>query len=438
MKNTVTNISETKVKITVEVDQESWKASQEKAFKKVSANVVVKGFRPGKAPRQLLAEHTDPAKVFDAAVDDILNPAFIQALAETKVEPFLRPQVNITKLSNDELTIEYTVVTAPKVTLGEYKGIEAVKEAPSVTDEEIDNAIANRLKNNASLVLKDGPAEKGDTVVFDFLGKTEKDGEMVAFEGGAADNYSLELGSNQFVPGFEDALIGVKAGDKKNVDITFPEQYVEELAGKKAVFECKIHEVKAKEIPELNDEAVADLTLKDGDKDIKTVDELKDFEKRNILQRKLSNAENKYYNDIVDQIVEKATIAIDEDIVLQEAKANLENLKKQIEQNGMTYEQYLQITGSDDASVLKTFQEQAEKNIKGFVVLQEIAKAEKLTVSDEDLDKEAEKMSAQYGIKKEDVLKYMKQDENRWKGQLLDQKLHDFLVKESKVKASAK
>ncbi len=433
MKNTVTNVSATKVKITVEVDKESWKAAQEKAFKKVSANVEVKGFRPGKAPRQLLEEKVNPSAVFDAAIDSMLNPAFSQALAETKIQPFMRPDVSVTKLSDEELTLEFTMVLTPKAELGQYKGLELVKKAPSVSAKEVNEAVSQRLAASANLVVKDDAAALGDTVVFDFIGRTEQNGEMVAFDGGSADNYSLELGSHQFVPGFEEALVGVKAGEKKDVNITFPENYVEELAGKPAVFECKIHEVKGKVIPELNDESVAELGLKDGETEIKTVEELKAFEKKNLLAKKVAQNENEYYNTLVDKIVEGSKIEMDDDIVLAEAKSSLENLKKQIEQNGLTYEQYLQITGSTEEKVLGNFKDQAKKSLDTFVVLQQIAIAEKLQVTDKDIDEEATRLSEQYGIKKEDVIKYMQQDANRWTSQILDKKLHDFLVKENKA-----
>lgn len=440
MKNTVTNVSATKVKITVEVDKESWKAAQEKAFKKVSANVEVKGFRPGKAPRQLLEEKVNPSAVFDSAIDSMLNPAFSQALEETKIQPFLRPDVNVTKLSNDDLTLEFTVVLAPKCELGQYKGLELVKKAPSVTAKEVNESIEQRLENSANLVVKDDAAKIGDTVVFDFIGRIEQNGEMVAFDGGTADNYSLELGSNQFVPGFEEALVSVKAGDKKDVNITFPTHYVKELAGKAATFECKIHEVKEKVIPELNDESVAELGIKDGENEIKTVEELKAFEKKNLLAKKVAQGENEYYNNLVDKIVEASKIELDDDIVLTEAKSSLENMKKQIEQNGLTYEQYLDITGSSEDQLMFNFKEQAKKSLDTFVVLQQIAIEEKLQVTAKDIDEEATHLSEQYGIKKEDVIKYMQQDQNRWTSQILDKKLHDFLVVENKAisaKASA-
>jgi len=439
MKNTVTNITPSKVKLTVEVDEKTWKEAQEKAFNKVSAKVVVKGFRPGKAPKQLLKEHTNPADVFDEAVNSMLNPAYIQALEETKINPFMSPSVNVTKVSDSELTLEYVVVLVPKCELGEYKGLEAPKAAPRVSAKEVDEAIARRLSANASWALVEREAKMGDTVVFDFLGKTENEkGEMVAFDGGAADNYSLELGSNQFVPGFEAGLVGVKAGDEKNIDITFPEAYVKELAGKKAVFSCKIHEVKEKQVPELTDEAVEELALKDKGEEIKTVDALKAYEKATILEGKVNKAQSDFFEAILAKIVEGAKFEIADEIIHQEAHANLDNLRKQVEQNGLTFEQYLDITGNKEETLHAQFHEQAEKNIKAFLALNEIARAEKIEVSDEDLDKQAGEMAEHYGIKKEDVIKYLKNDEERWKAQIRDNKIRDFILSVSKVASSAK
>lgn len=429
MKRTIKKINESKIELTVEVDNDLWKSAQSRAFDKVSSKVTVKGFRPGKAPKEMLRQFTNPEAVFNEAIEEILNPVFAQAVTEEKLEPFFRPSVNVTKLSPDEITIVYTFVTTPKATLGEYKGLQAKKEAPSVTDKEIEDSINNRLKANAELVLVDRPAKLGDTVVFDFLGKTANEkGDMVPFEGGASDNYSLELGSNQFVPGFEDALVGVKGGEKKTIEITFPTNYVKELAGKKAIFDCTIHEIKEKQIPSLNDEAVKDLDIKD----VNTIDELKEFEKKRILEGKVREADNKYFNDIMDQIVNGTKYEIAEEVILNEAHALEEQFKKQIESNGLTFEQYLQITGAKEEDLKKNYQEQATKNIKGFLALNEIAKSEKITVTDDDLKNESEKRAADYGMKAEDILKYMNQDKERWLNMIRDQKIHEFIMSVSK------
>ncbi len=429
MKRTIKKINDSKIELTVEVDKDLWKAAQNRAFDKVSSKVTVKGFRQGKAPKEMLRQYTNPEAVFNEAIEEVLNPVFAQAVGEEKLEPFFRPSVNITKLSPDELTIVYTFVTTPKATLGEYKGLKAKKEAPSVTDKEIEDSINNRLKGNAELVLVDRPAKKGDTVVFDFLGKTANEkGDMVPFDGGAANNYSLELGSNQFVPGFEDALIGVKSGDKKTIEITFPTNYVKELAGKKAIFDCTIHEVKEKQIPALSDEAVKELDIKG----VTTVDQLKEFEKKRILEGKVHDADNQYFSAIMQQIVDGAKYEIADEVILNEAAALENQFKKQIESNGLTFDQYLQITGVKEDDLKKNYHEQAEKNIKGFLALNEIAKAEKINVTDDDLKAESEKRASEYGMKAEDILKYMNQDKERWLNMIRDQKIHDFILSVSK------
>ncbi len=429
MKRTIKKIGDSKIELTVEADKDFWKKAQERAFDKVSSQVSIKGFRQGKAPKEMLRQHTNPEAVFNEAIEDVLSPIFAQAITEEKINPFFRPEVKITKLSNDDLTIVYTIVLAPKATLGEYKGLKATKEAPSVTDKEIDDSIANRLKANAELVLTEEPAKIGDTVVFDFLGKTANEkGDMVPFDGGAAENYSLELGSNQFVPGFEDALVGVKAGEKRTVDIVFPENYVKELAGKKAIFDCVVHEVKVKEIPALTDEAVKDLDIKD----VNTIDELKEFEKKRILEGKVREADNKYYGEIIKQIVDGTTFEVAEEVIDNEAAALEENFKKQVENNGLTFDQYLEITGAKLEDLKKNYKEEARSNIKGFLALNEIANAEKITVTDDDLKAEAEKRAADYGMKAEDILGYMNQDKARWVNMLRDQKIRDFILSVSK------
>ncbi len=429
MKHTINKIGDSKIELTVEADKDLWKKAQEHAFSKVSSKVSIKGFRQGKAPKEMLRQHTNPEAVFNEAIEEVLTPLFAEAIREEKINPFLRPDVKVTKLSNDDLTVVYTIVLSPKATLGEYKGLKATKEAPSVSEKEVEDSINSRLKANAELVLSEEPAKLGDTVVFDFLGKTANEkGDMVPFEGGAASNYSLELGSNQFVPGFEESLVGVKSGEKKTVEITFPENYVKELAGKKAIFDCTIHEVKVKEIPALSDEAVKDLDIKD----VNTVDELKEFEKKRILEAKVRDADNKYYGEIVKQIVDGSSFEIADEVIANEAAALEENFKKQIESNGLTFEQYIEITGVKAEDLKKNYLEEAKNNIKGFLALNEIANAENITVTDDDLKAESEKRASSYGMKAEDILNYMNQDKGRWMNMLRDQKIHDFIMSVSK------
>jgi len=329
----------------------------------------------------------------------------------------------------DALELVYTVVLFPSAKLGDYKGLKAEKVAPSVTDAEIADSINKLLQGNASLALVEREAKLGDTVVLDFDGYLpDEKGALKAFEGGKADNYALELGSHQFVPGFEEGVVGMKSGDKKDLKVTFPTNYVKELAGKEATFKVTVHEVKEKQIPALDDAAVKELHIADVD----TVAKLQAHEKESLLKSKVETEENKYYQAIVDQIVAKTTYVIDDEIIANEAANLEENMKKQVEQQGLTFEQYLEITGAKEEDLKKTYREQAAKNIKEFLALEEIAKAEKLSVSDDDVNAEIKKIAEQYKMKEEEVRNVLAKNMEQWKDNLRQKKIHDFILSVSK------
>lgn len=424
MKNTLKNLDDCKVEITVEVPTDTWTAAQKKAFSKLASNVSLPGFRKGHAPEAMLKSHIDPNKVLDQAINDILPTVYAEVITENKVEPFYRPDVDVTKISDTDLTLKFVITLAPKVTLGAYTGLHAEKEVASVTDEEVNKDIESRLNGLAELVVTDKAAEKGDTVVIDFEGFIDG----VAFEGGKADNYSLELGSNSFVPGFEDALIGVKANENKNVEVTFPTQYVKELAGKKATFKCFVHEVKKKVIPELNDETVADLNLEN----VKTVDDLKEFSKKNLLERKVNQIENKYYNDIFAQIVDNSTVEVASNIIDAEANASLENLKKQVEGNGLTFEQYKEITGKTEEALKEEMKNESLKNIKGYLVLNTLAAKEHLLLDDAEFDVELAKMADTYKMSVEDLKKALGSNLSGFRENIVSGKVRKFVLENNK------
>lgn len=424
MKNTLKNLDDCKVEITVEVPTDTWTAAQKKAFSKLASNVSLPGFRKGHAPEAMLKSHIDPNKVLDQAINDILPTVYAEVITENKVEPFYRPDVDVTKISDTDLTLKFVITLAPKVTLGAYTGLHAEKEVASVTDEEVNKDIESRLNGLAELVVTDKAAEKGDTVVIDFEGFIDG----VAFEGGKADNYSLELGSNSFVPGFEDALIGVKANENKDVEVTFPTQYVKELAGKKATFKCFVHEVKKKVIPELNDETVADLNLEN----VKTVDELKEFSKKNLLERKVNQIENKYYNDIFAQIVDNSTVEVASNIIDAEANASLENLKKQVEGNGLTFEQYKEITGKTEEALKEEMKNESLKNIKGYLVLNTLAAKEHLLLDDAEFDVELAKMADTYKMSVEDLKKALGSNLSGFRENIVSGKVRKFVLENNK------
>ncbi len=425
MKHTVEKISPSRVKLVADVDKELWTNAQEKAFKKTASKVSVPGFRPGKAPRKLIEERINQQAVWNEAIDEVITPVFASLLTEEKLQPMYRPNVNVTKLSKDELELVYTIVLIPEVTLGEYKGIKATKVAPKVTEKEVEDDIANLLKNNAELVVTDREAKIGDTTVIDFDGYlADEEGKLKAFEGGQANNYSLELGSNQFIPGFEEQLVGMKDGDKKDIKVTFPTNYVKELAGKEATFKITMHEVKEKKVPELTDDAVKDLAIAG----VNTVAELKEHETKHLLSHKVQDAENAFYNEVMGQIVKNSTFVIDDAIIENEAHQMEENLKKQIESNGLTFEQYLEITGSKQEDLHATYHVNAENNIKNFLVSHEIGIKENLAATDADVDAEIKKMAEQYKMKEEDVKNIISKNLEDFRSQLSERKVHEFVL----------
>ncbi|MDY5441759.1 MAG: trigger factor [Candidatus Enteromonas sp.] len=420
MNYTIKELGDCRVEITVDVEKDIWVGAQEKALRKAIANVQIPGFRKGKAPANLAMAHVDQNRVVNNALDSILTPVYSQVLGEAKLSPFSRPDVNITKIEPEALTLVFTLTLMPKVTLGAYTGIPAERPSVSVTEEEVAEAISKRLAASAELAVVEREAKEGDTVVLDFKGYVN--GE--AFDGGEAENYSLELGSHTFVPGFEEALVGVKAGDSKKVEVTFPEQYVKELAGKAAVFECTIHEVKEKTIPELSEEAIADMNLEG----VKTVEELKAYERNAILQRKTNSAMSAYYESIVAKIVEGSKVEIASSIIDGDVAQREEETKKQIESNGLTFEQYLEITGQTEEKLKADLRVSCTANLKTFLVLQTIAAKEHMVVDDAELDVELSRMAEQYKMSVEDVRKALGASLENFRSNLQDRKIREFLL----------
>jgi len=420
MKNTLTKLAPSKFQLDVEVDEKTWKEAQEKAFRKLAAKVSLPGFRPGKAPMAMLRAHVDPSKVIDTALNDILNPAFVQGVSETKIRPLHNPDVELTKVSDKELGLRFVVVTTPEVTLGAYTGLKAERKAPKVTEKEVTESITKLLENNANLVVTENAAKMGDTLVLDFEGFIDG----VAFEGGKADNYSLELGSNSFIPGFEEALVGVKAGETRDVKVTFPKQYVAELAGKDATFVCVVHEVKEKVIPVLSDESVADLEIEN----VKTVEELKAHQKETLLKQKTDEAEREHYQALINQITDNASVELAEEIVNEEVAREEENTRKQVESNGLTFKQYLEVLGKSEDELKAEIRTGVEKNLKSYLVSMEICAKEKLFVDDAELDHEFAKLAEQYKMTVEQVKSAYGNNVENFRDNLRQKKLQDFLL----------
>lgn len=414
--------------LTVEVDAETVEKGLDAAFKKVVKQVNVPGFRKGKMPRAFFEKRFGAEALYQDALDIILPDAYAKAVEETGIEPVDTPNVDVEQMEKGKaLIFKATVTVKPEVKLGEYKGLEVEKVDTTVTDKDVENELKSLQERYAELVVKeDGKAENGDTVVIDFEGFV--DGE--AFEGGSAENYSLELGSNSFIPGFEEQLVGVATGEEKEVEVTFPEEYhAAELAGKPATFKVKVHEIKTKQLPELDDEFA-----KDADDEVETLAELKEKIKKDLTHSKEHAAEHALEDAVVAKAAENAEMDIPEAMINTEVNRMLQEFEQNLGAQGLNLELYYQFSGQDEAALRAQMKEDAEKRVRFNLTLEAIANAENLEASDEDVEKELARMSELYNMKVEDIKKALGSLEGI-KGDLKIRKAIEFLVENSKTVA---
>ena len=420
MKRTVNRLENSQVELILSFEGEEWKDANKKAFDKLAKEVEVPGFRKGHAPENLVRQKIDHARVINDAIDMLLQPAYETALDEEKIMPFARPNLEITKVTDDEMEAKISIIVAPEVELGQYKGLHVEKTAVEVTPEEIDAEIAKLASDNAELITKTGEAALGDTVVIDFVGYV--DGK--AFDGGAANNYSLELGSNSFIPGFEDQIVGMKENEEKDIQVKFPENYVPELKGMDATFHIVLHEVKEKKVPAIDADFVSELAY-DG---VETVDQLKTKVENDIRARKEQDAKNAYYEALVKLIREGSKITIHPQIIHDEVEAMKENFANQVQQNGLTLEQYYQITGQTPEDVESKMAVDAEINIRSVLALEKIAEVENLHVTQEEVDFELAKIAQQYSMELEKVKEILKPQMSSFARDIQNRKISEFLL----------
>ncbi|WP_062104535.1 trigger factor [Bacillus niameyensis] len=415
--------------LTVEVNVETVNEGLNKAFQKVSKQVNIPGFRKGKIPRPLFEKRFGVESLFQEALDFILPDAYAKAVDEAGIVPVDRPEIDIEQMEKGkELIFKATVTVKPEVKLGEYKGLEVEKLDDTVTDEDVNEEIKTLQERQAELVVKeDGEVENGDTVVIDFEGFV--DGE--AFEGGKSENYSLEIGSNSFIPGFEEQLIGAKSGEEKDIEVAFPDEYhAEELAGKPAVFKVKIHEIKAKELPELDDEFA-----KDVDDKVETLEELKTSIKDRLTESKKNEADQKLRNDLVEKAAANAEIDLPEIMVDNEIDRMMQEFEQRLQMQGMNLELYFQFSGQDEAALREQMKTDGEQRVRTSLTLEAIAKAENLEADEEAVDEEIKKMAEMYKMDVEEVKNIMAANMDGLKADLKLQKAVEFLVENSKTGA---
>ena len=423
MERKLTKLENCRVQVDVTVDEATWKKAQDDALVKLAKNVQVDGFRKGNAPLAIAKKHIEPMKVLDEAINSLLPKMYKEIMEEDKVEPFAQPKVDVTKVSDTSLEVKFIIVTAPEVKLGNYKGLKVGKEEAKVEEKEVEEAIEALRKQNATLVVKEGAAAKGDTVVMDFLGKVNDK----AFEGGSATNYELELGSNSFIPGFEDQLVGVKAGEVKEVKVTFPTQYTPELAGKDAVFTCTVHEVKEKKLPELDEEFVKDLAIKS----VENLEQLKENKRKELLENKSKDLRSAYLHKLYEAIAKDSKIEIPEEMVEDQAASMKKDMEQRMAQSGLTFEQYLTFVGQKEEDFMARVKEDARRDITNYFILEEVKKLEAFTLSEADLEFEIAKLADQYNMKIEDVKKALANQMKDFKRNVEMTKVEEFLYNEN-------
>ncbi|KML13406.1 trigger factor [Bacillus safensis] len=407
--------------LTVEVDAETFNKALDDAFKKVVKQVSIPGFRKGKVPRGLFEQRFGVESLYQDALDILLPVEYPKAIDEAGIEPVDRPEIDVEKIEKGENLIFTAKVTVkPEVKLGDYKGLNVEKDDTAVTDEDVQEELKGLQNRQAELVVKEeGAIENGDTVVLDFEGFV--DGE--AFEGGKAENYSLEVGSGSFIPGFEEQLVGLEAGAEKDVEVTFPEEYhAEDLAGKPAVFKVKIHEIKAKELPALDDEFA-----KDVDEEVETLAELTEKTKKRLEEAKENEAEGKLREELVAKASENAEVDIPQAMVDTELDRMMKEFEQRLQMQGMNLELYFQFSGQDENALKEQMKEDAAKRVKSNLTLEAIAAAENLQVSDEEVEEELSKMAEAYNMPIENIKQAIGSTE-AMKEDLKVRKAIDFLV----------
>ncbi|HCZ6535949.1 TPA: trigger factor [Staphylococcus aureus] len=383
--------------LTVTVPAEKVNKALDQAFKKVVKQINVPGFRKGKVPRPIFEQRFGVEALYQDAIDILLPDAYGEAIDETDIKPVAQPEVSVTQIEKGkDFIFEATVTVEPEVKLGDYKGLEIEKQETELSDDELQEAIDHSLGHLAEMVVKeDGVVENGDTVNIDFSGSV--DGEE--FEGGQAEGYDLEIGSGSFIPGFEEQLEGMKVDEEKDVVVTFPEEYhAEELAGKEATFKTKVNEIKFKEVPELTDEIANEL-----DAEANTVDEYKENLRKRLAKQKATDAENVEKEEAITKATDNTTIDIPEAMVNTELDRMVSEFAQRIQQQGLDLQTYFQISGQDESQLREQMKDDAEQRVKTNLTLTAIAEAEKIEATDEDIDKELEKMSKQFNISVEDI-----------------------------------
>lgn len=391
--------------LTFEIDVDTIKKGLDEAFVETKKKITVPGFRKGRVPRQIFDQMYGEESLYQDALNKVLPQAYSDAVKEAGIEPVAQPQINIKSMDKDQpWVLTASVDVKPEVKLGDYKGMEVPKQDTTVSDADVDAELEKKRQQQAELVLKeDKPAEKGDTVVIDYEGSI--DGKK--FDGGSADNYSLELGSGSFIPGFEDQLIGHNTDDDVDVKVTFPEDYhAKDLAGKEAIFKVKVHEIKEKQLPELDDDFA-----KDVDEDVDTLAELKDKTKKELQENKDNQAKAAIEDAAINAAVENAEIQdIPQSMLDEDTNRQMQQYLAGMQQQGISPQMYFQITGTKEDDLKKQFAADAEQRVKTNLVLEAIVEDADLAATEDEIKAEISDLAKQYGMKEDQVKNALSED----------------------------
>lgn len=428
----VENLEKNMAKLTIEVSADKLEEAIQAAYLKEKRKISLPGFRKGKVPRQMIEKMYGAAVFYEDAANKLIQENYGPAVDESGVDVVSRPTIDITQIEKGQPFIfTAEVAVRPEVKLGKYMGVTVTKIDTSVSDEEVDAAVEEQRNNNARTVtVEDRAIQNGDTAVIDFEGFVDG----VAFEGGKGENYSLVIGSDSFVDTFEEQLIGKNAGDETEVNVTFPEEYqAEELAGKPAVFKVKIHEIKAKELPELDDEFAQDVSEFD------TLAEYREDIRKNLQEEKEAEAKRTKEDEAIKKIVDKSSMEIPDAMLETQIDVMIDEFAQRIASQGLSFEQYMQFSGMTIEKMKEQVKPEALARIQSSLVLEEIAKTENIQVSDEDVAAEVEKMAKAYGMEAEKVNEFLSDAQKEsMKKDISVQKAAELVMDNIKERAKAK
>ena len=423
----VEKLEKNMAKLTVEVSAEDFKAAIKKAFNKNKSRFAIPGFRKGKAPQAMIEKMYGEGVFYEDAADEAINASYAEAMKESGLDIVSRPEVTIEKIGKDEPFVYSALVAVkPEVTLGQYKGVEVEKADASVSAEDVEAELKKVQEQNARLLtVEDRGVEDGDQTVIDFEGFVDGKG----FEGGKAEDYPLTIGSHSFIDTFEEQLIGKKIGEECEVNVTFPTEYhAADLAGKPATFKVTVKEIKVKELPELNDEFASEVSEFD------TLDEYKKDVEKKLVEKKEIEANSKNEDAVVAKVVENATMEIPDKMIDAQAENMVQDMARRMQSQGLSLDMYLKYTGMTVEQMKEQARPDAEKRIRTRLVLEAVAKAENIQISDEKVDEEVAKMAEAYKMEVEKLKSYMSEsDVKQMKEDLAVQQAVDLLVAEAKL-----